>query len=333
MARGGVTKVLVKNARNAILARGENPSIDAVRIQLGSTGSKTTIHRYLKEIEDAERELNADSTPLSEQLVTFVSQLADQLNEEAHAAVAKDREQLGRERLAYQDQARQAESHIHQLESQCGQLTDQLQIAHQTLQQEQQQRQTIEIENARLLQANRDQDARLQDRAGQIRSLDEKHQHARDALEHYRQASKEQREQEQRRHESQVQQLQLEQRRLQQTLMIKQDELTQLNRDNARLLAEARQLQKDRHAQQQLLIQKTQALDTAQRSLTGIERKNDALEQRCQALQEEVTRLSEAFKTQAQQTQTMQKRLIEATTRLKCLEQAPLSDGGGMQGA
>lgn len=67
--------------------------------------------------------------------------------------------------------------------------------------------------------------------------------------EHYRQASKEQREQEQRRHESQVQQLQLELRQLQQTLIIKQDELTQLNRDNARLLTEARQLQKsDMHS-------------------------------------------------------------------------------------
>ena len=60
-------------------------------------------------------------------------------------------------------------------------------------------------------------------------------------------------------------QLQLELRQLQQTLIIKQDELTQLNRDNARLLAEARQLQKEQHAQQQLLAQKVQALEAAQR--------------------------------------------------------------------
>lgn len=39
--------------------------------------------------------------------------------------------------------------------------------------------------------------------------------------------------------------MQLELRKLQQTLIIKQDELTQLNRDNARLLAEAQQLQKE----------------------------------------------------------------------------------------
>ena len=52
MARGGVNKAVVQIARTAILARGEHPSIDAVRIELGNTGSKTTIHRYLKELDD-----------------------------------------------------------------------------------------------------------------------------------------------------------------------------------------------------------------------------------------------------------------------------------------
>lgn len=244
MARGGINKALVQKARQAILARGENPSIDAVRVELGNTGSKTTIHRYLKELEDAERGRDTASIPLSEQLANLVGQLADQLKEDAQAAVAQEREQLAHDRLDFQNQARLAESRIQQLESQCSGLTEQLQVVKHALQQEQQRRQQGEVENARLLQANRDLEERLQDRDGQIRSLEEKHQHARDALEHYRQASKEQREQEQRRHESQMQQLQLELRQLQQTLIVKQDELTQLNRDNARLLAEARQLQK-----------------------------------------------------------------------------------------
>ncbi len=41
MARGGINKAVVQTARLAILARGENPSIDAVRIEMGNTGSKT----------------------------------------------------------------------------------------------------------------------------------------------------------------------------------------------------------------------------------------------------------------------------------------------------
>ncbi|MBW6123173.1 DNA-binding protein [Pseudomonas aeruginosa] len=333
MARGGINKALVQKARQAILARGENPSIDAVRVELGNTGSKTTIHRYLKELEDAERGRDSGSIPLSEQLTNLVGQLADQLEDDAQAAVAQEREQLARERLDYQNQARLAESRIQQLESQCSGLTEQLQAAQHALQQEQQQRQQAEVENARLLQANRDMEERLQDRDGQIRSLEEKHQHARDALEHYRQASKEQREQEQRRHESQVQQLQLELRQLQQSLIIKQDELTQLNRDNARLLTEARQLQKEQHAQQQLLAQKIQALEAAQSALIGAERANDALVQRCSTFQEEVTRLGEASATQAQQVQGLQERLAEATTHLKLLGHAPLTNSGNETGA
>lgn len=34
MARGGINKALVQKARQAILARGENPSIDAIRVEL-----------------------------------------------------------------------------------------------------------------------------------------------------------------------------------------------------------------------------------------------------------------------------------------------------------
>jgi hypothetical protein len=54
MARGGVNLAVVKIARNALLARGLRPSIDAVRVELGNTGSKTTIQRYLRELGDAE---------------------------------------------------------------------------------------------------------------------------------------------------------------------------------------------------------------------------------------------------------------------------------------
>ena len=53
MARAGIYKSEVLRARDKLLAAGRNPSIDAVREELGS-GSKTTIHRYLKEIEEEE---------------------------------------------------------------------------------------------------------------------------------------------------------------------------------------------------------------------------------------------------------------------------------------
>ena len=54
MARGGITQPLVEDARNRLLARGVHPSIDAIRAELGHTGSKTTISRHLKAIEAKE---------------------------------------------------------------------------------------------------------------------------------------------------------------------------------------------------------------------------------------------------------------------------------------
>ncbi|MET3054561.1 DNA-binding protein [Pseudomonas alkylphenolica] len=160
MARVGINKAVVQKARQALLARGLNPSIDAVRIELGNTGSKTTIHRYLKELNSQLPVQRASAPTLSDALTTLVEQLAEQIREEGEARI---------------EQARSA----------------------------------FEAERQTLLAHN---------------------------------ASPEQREQEQRRHEGQAQLLQVELRQLQQTLIVKQDELTRLNRDNEGLLVQIRTL-------------------------------------------------------------------------------------------
>ncbi|WAG76569.1 DNA-binding protein [Metapseudomonas furukawaii] len=321
MARGGINKAVVQKARTALLARGEHPSIDAVRIELGNTGSKTTIHRYLKELEATELARRKIPLGLSEQLANLVAQLAEQIQEEAQATVAQEREQLAHERRDYEERIRQAEDRSQQFEIQSAKLTEHLQSLQQTLHQEQQQRQNTEVEVVRLQQVERDQLARLLDREEQIRSLEEKHQHARDALEHFRQASKDQREQDQRRHETQVQQLQVEQRQFQQTLMIKQDELTQLNRDNARLLTEARQQQKDLHSLQRQLEEHAQTHTKEMQARAQFEQENSVLRERSETLLSKVARLRKAKDANDQQIVKLQGRLVEALTQLKLLGQ------------
>lgn len=79
MARGGINKALVQKARSALLTRGLNPSIDAVRVELGNTGSKTTISRYLQELEAADPRPQSDPTRLSDELTGFVAQLMKRL--------------------------------------------------------------------------------------------------------------------------------------------------------------------------------------------------------------------------------------------------------------
>ena len=242
MARGGINKALVHKARQALLARGEHPSIDAVRIELGNTGSKTTIHRYLKELESLQPAAPASTASLSAALAAVVEQLAAQLQEEGEARIDLARSAFEQERqtlLAQVQISQQALAALQQQhEIQAAALASEseaLATTRSTLQSEQ-------TRNATLNQAVGELNLRLADKDEQVRSLEDKHQHARDALEHYRNASREQRDQDQRRHEAQVQLLQVEVRQLQQTLIVKQDELTRLNRDNEGLLVQIRTL-------------------------------------------------------------------------------------------
>ena len=48
MARVGITKEQVFGAANKLLSQGIHPSINAVREELGGTGSNGTIHKHLK---------------------------------------------------------------------------------------------------------------------------------------------------------------------------------------------------------------------------------------------------------------------------------------------
>ena len=86
---------------------------------------------------------------------------------------------------------------------------------------------------------------RVAEHEAHAQSLEEKHQHAREALEHYRTSVKEQRDQEQRRHEHQVQELQVALRQANEIITAKNHELLQLNRDNARMTEHIGQLDKD----------------------------------------------------------------------------------------
>lgn len=259
MARGGINKAVVQKARQALLARGEHPSIDAVRIEMGNTGSKTTIHRYLKELESLQPTATLSVPALSESLSQLVAQLAERLQEEGAEQIETARVQFEQARETLQAQLQISQQALAALQQQQQIQAAALASESEALATCRSALQTEQSRNASLNQSVGELNLRLADRDEQIRSLEDKHQHARDALEHYRAASREQREQDQRRHEAQVQQVQMEVRQLQQTLIVKQDELTRLNRDNERLLVEARQAQRERQGLQD--VREQQALE------------------------------------------------------------------------
>lgn len=260
MARGGLYKSDIKKARDTLVAQGVNPSLDAIRIALGNTGSKTTIHRYLKELELEEGQGVGAKVAVSDALQDLVGRLAGRLHEEAEAVVAEAKQQLD-------TQLQEREQALAASQQEAAALSSQLQRTETALQGERDAHlatgQTL-IERTTAVAQLDERIAGLTTRIGEheahARSLEEKHQHAREALEHYRTSVKEQREQEQRRHEQQLQELQVALRQANEALNAKNHELLQLNRDNVRFLElngrlekDLRQTRKDAQSQQQEL--------------------------------------------------------------------------------
>lgn len=263
MARTGLYISEVKKARDALIAQGRHPSVDAVRVALGNTGSKTTIHKYLKELEEEDGGAGKKGA-VSEALQDLVSRLAARLHEEANARIeavearAVEASRVNAEALATLQKEMEAVTAQRDIIEAAARLElaehGQTRAAFQA---ETIFRHTAEEQVAGLKLRLLENDVHRQ-------SLEEKHTHAREALEHYRQSVKEQRDQDQRRHEQQVQQLQAEMRQLQQGLVVKQEDITRLNQEGARLVADIAHAQKSLYDQELLGRQRAQQIEVLQ---------------------------------------------------------------------
>ncbi|WLG87967.1 DNA-binding protein [Pseudomonas cucumis] len=316
MARGGVNKALVQAARSAILARGEHPSIDAVRIEMGNTGSKTTIHRYLKELDDGVEPAQAPCEPIDDELTSLVSRLAQRLKEQAQ-------EPIDQARAQFEQQRKELETQLHEAHEANTELQQQYEIQSLALTQESAELQdtrsmlqTEQTRNAGLNQALADFELRLQDKDEQIRSLEEKHLHAREALEHYRSAVKDQREQEQRRHEGQVQQIQMELRQAQQNALVRQDEITQLHRDNERLLTENRGTLRELSLSQEQLKHTNSRQDQLLEQVNRIDSERTLLQERLRIAMLENQSLKQNIDEQSHINKTLEVELIKLQASL-----------------
>lgn len=322
MARGGINKAVVQTARLAILARGENPSIDAVRIEMGNTGSKTTIHRYLKELDDSETRLTITEAPIDDELGELVARLAQRLKEKAQEPIDLALAQFEQQKAALLAQVEALELNQSQLKQQLDIQAAALAEESAALQTASTSLQTEQTRNAGLSQACSDYELRINDKDEQIRSLEDKHLHARDALEHYRNAVKEQREQEQRRHEGQLQQVQAELRQAQQSAMVRQDEITQLHRDNERLLIEHRVTSKELTALQEQSRKEQAQRQTLSEQLGRIDSERTLLQERLRVAVEESQARQAALNEQQQASKTLELDLIKAQASIEALRLA-----------
>lgn len=275
MARAGIYKSEVVRARNNLQAMGRYPSIDAIRTELGNTGSKGTIHRYLKEIEEDEGGSTGTQVAVSDAIQDLSARLAERLHEEADKRVSEAQEKHLTEVLQFKESINslrlEADSFRTQLERTQLELADE-RTKHAgalvSLQQE-------KIVCAQLMQQVHDLEELLAGEERHRQSLEEKHQHAREALEHFRQSAKEQREQDQRQHDQQIQFLQGELRSTKDTLGAKQQEAIHSHQDNARLSNELTHAKSELHQLQSEL----RSLRNLKEQLIISEQKNENLSQ------------------------------------------------------
>jgi len=120
MARSGLTKSQVRTVRDRMLAEGKYPSVDAVRHALGDSGSKSTIHKYLRELRDEDPDAATGRDDTEDALRGMVAQLSERLH-----ANAEDRfkTRVAALHAAHEAQLRAKEAELAALRETVGALT------------------------------------------------------------------------------------------------------------------------------------------------------------------------------------------------------------------
>jgi len=120
MARSGLTKSQVREARDRLLAEGRHPSVDAVRHALGDSGSKSTIHKYLKELRAEDGDADAVPGMRREDTGRALHALVDELADRLHADFD---ERLRLQRAAHDQALHERERELAELRSTVATLT------------------------------------------------------------------------------------------------------------------------------------------------------------------------------------------------------------------
>lgn len=282
-----------------------------MRVELGNTGSKTTIQRYLQELGEAEAP--AAEMPLDEELSRYIASLVARVQQRALEALAADRAAFDRQQLAARRQQEVEAAHLEHLQQAhaARQQARQAGLVHeQTLTSR---LQACELERQRLQESHGQQLRQLEDRAGQILSLEGKHRLTQETLDHYREQHLLQRDQEFQRHDQQLQQLQREARQNRDQLLSKQEELSQLYRDLERMSGDhLRQHQETRRLEQ--------ALQSAQEQLQAADLEHQSDLRQMQAIAHKLTPLCEKSKQQLLKLRQTQRELRGRTRHISQLQ-------------
>ena len=155
MARGGITYHSVAKAAQQLLDKGENPTVDTIRAQLGDTGSRSTIGPFLKQwkARHAEQSEGAASG-LPTGVLQAVKSLHESISAEAEARVELAQKEFQEKADALERQLQNIKQQLVEVASTRDGLADQLD-------QERVVSQALRTANAQLLEGKHDLDVRL----------------------------------------------------------------------------------------------------------------------------------------------------------------------------
>lgn len=113
MGRIGVSDLLVFKAADQLAAEGIRPTVDTVRTELGDTGSRTTINRYLKEWRERREQRQQMDAGLGDHLTQVLKEHATQLLASLEDAANRkfEAQRTHYEKLSA-DQAAQLQQHL-----------------------------------------------------------------------------------------------------------------------------------------------------------------------------------------------------------------------------
>jgi len=300
-----------------LLRKGINPSLDSIRVQLGNTGSKSTIHRYLKEIEEQEAVQLNDEDLLNNTLKEMISRLASQLNADANEIVEKNEEESSKKINQLNDNLNTFKKQLTHAETQIELLETKLLEKDELIAQQQYKIQNQQLESTESHEKINQLIDRIKDKDNYLASLEEKHNHSRDALEHYRQSVKEQRQQDIRLHEQHIQQLQVEQRNLNQTLAVKQEDIARLNADNSRLITELKGSGNENIKIEKSLAKTKQSLELVSKDVSLFKDQVDLLSGQIEDKDSQIMSLKDEAQLQISNSKQLEQDLLTAKVELR----------------
>lgn len=287
MARTGIQYSDVARAASKLVADGKHPTVDSVRLTLGSTGSKSTIAPFLKRWKAEQEDTAVAEVTLPTPLLSAVRGLHEHMQaeftqqrealEQQHAEAARALELQAKQLQADKDRAL-AENLV---------VEEELGLTRQALAQLQERFQAQNIAMATLTAEQAGLQDRLSDRATEIATLSGQLSQAREQFSHYQEAVAAQRDDERRKYE--------------QRIARHEHDLLLANREIAGLQA--------------ILTQRDATLSSLTVELGGLREESDNFRQEVQSLQFDRDRLMEQH-TEAARTRD------EASIRVKQLELA-----------